>query len=101
MNPLQYFEDNIVGHYNAPRRAHIVLSAEYNIYKFKFRKTGRFQMLNDHSEYFNYPAVSFLLIPLGSVNAHYCQTSIIFNPCHCFFFYDKNNYICILLFLIL
>ena len=74
MNPLQYFEDNIVGHYNAPRRAHIVLSAEYNIYKFKFRQTGRFQMLNDHSEYFNYPAVSFLLIPLGSVNAHYLSS---------------------------
>ena len=48
MNPLQYFEDNIVGHYNAPRRTHIVLSAEYNIYKFKFRQTGRFQMLNDY-----------------------------------------------------
>ena len=48
MNPLQYFEDNIIGHYNAPRRTHIVLSAEYNIYKFKLRKTRRIQMLNDY-----------------------------------------------------
>ena len=45
--------------------------------------------------------ILIIILSLGSVNAHYCQTSIIFNPCHCLCSYNKKSYRCIFWFLLL
>ena len=45
--------------------------------------------------------ILIIILSLGSVNAHYCRTSIIFNPCHCLCSYDKKSYRCIFWFLLL